>query len=287
MTAMPWCRESARTAPEACHPVSRPRFTSLEGIVVVVCLVVAPASALAQSVSATGADVETSSGVPASASDDASEPGVASRFVRDVAGDYKHFFSKETAIWLGVGGGAALAVHQADQSIADWVSTNSPSMPGGSIYGSQKFQIPVAIAWWVIAAAAGSESQAATGRDLLRAQLAVVSWTYAIKLVANRTRPNGEPHSFPSGHASTSFATASVLQEHFGWKVGLPAFLAAAYTGVSRVAENQHWSSDVVFGAAVGIASGRTVTIHVRHSRVTLSPVAMPGGIGVSVGAAR
>jgi membrane-associated phospholipid phosphatase len=225
--------------------------------------------------------------VPASASDDTSEPGVASRFVRDVAGDYKHFFSKETAISLGVGGGAALAVHQADQSIADWVSTNSPSMPGGSIYGSQIYQIPVAIAWWAIASAAGSESQATVGRDLLRAQLSVVSWTYAIKFIADRTRPNGDPRGFPSGHASTSFATATVLQEHFGWKVGLPAFVAAAYTGTSRIADNQHWASDVVFGAAVGIACGRTVTIHVRDSRVTLSPVAMPGGIGVSVGAAR
>ncbi len=54
-----------------------------------------------------------------------------------------------------------------------------------------------------------------------------------------------------------SFATASVLQEHFGWKVGLPAFLAAAYTGVSRVAENQHWSSDVVASGILGVEVAR------------------------------
>ncbi len=72
-----------------------------------------------------------------------------------------------------------------------------------------------------------------------------------------------------------------VLQEHFGWKVGLPAFAAAAYTGTSRVADNQHWASDVVFGAALGMASGRTVTIHMRNTRVALSPVTDPGGIGV------
>jgi membrane-associated phospholipid phosphatase len=121
----------------------------------------------------------------------------------------------------------------------------------------------------------------------LRAQLSVVSWTYAIKFIADRTRPNGDPRGFPSGHASTSFATATVLQEHFGWKVGLPAFVAAAYTGTSRIADNQHWASDVVFGAAVGIACGRTVTIHVRDSRVTLSPVLLPGGVGVAIGTER
>jgi hypothetical protein len=80
-----------------------------------------------------------------------------------------------------------------------------------------------------------SANQAAVGRDLLRAQLSVVSWTYAIKFATNRTRPNGDPRSFPSGHASTSFTVAMVLQEHFGWKVGIPAFAAAAYTGTSRV----------------------------------------------------
>ena len=63
--------------------------------------------------------------------------------------------------------------------------------------------------------------------------------------------------------------------------------MAAAYTGTSRIADNQHWASDVVFGAALGIASGRTVTIHMRNTRVALSPVPMPGGIGVAVRAAR
>ena len=284
---MPLRRGHGTTAPEGYHPVGRPRFTSRQSVVVVLCLLPAPATALAQSISAAGVDVVIGGGVPAAAGDAVSERNAASRFLRDVGSDYKHFVSKDTAIWLGAGGVAALAVHQADQEIADWVSTNSPSMPGGSIYGSQIYQIPAAIAWWVIGSAAGSESQANVGRDLLRAQLSVVSWTYAVKFIADRTRPNGDPRGFPSGHASTSFATAAVLQEHFGWKVGLPAFVAAAYTGVSRIADNQHWASDIVFGAAVGMASGRTVTIHVRDSRVTLSPVPLPGGIGVAFGAAR
>ncbi len=224
---------------------------------------------------------EADAAVPADAG--RSSPGTIGRFVGDVLGDYKHFFRPETAIWLGTGGAAALAVHQADQSIADSAQANPPSLPGGSVWGSQYFQVPLAVGWWALGAAAGSSTQADAGRDLLRAQISVASWTYGIKLVADRTRPNGQPHSFPSGHASTSFTTAMVLQEHFGWKVGLPAFVAAAYTAASRVADNQHWTSDVVFGAALGIASARTVTLHIRDTRFSVAPVAVPRGAAIAI----
>jgi membrane-associated phospholipid phosphatase len=215
----------------------------------------------------------------------APERGGARRFVGDVAGDYKNFFSVETAWWLGGGAGAALAVHPADQAISDAARDASDTLPGGSVYGSEYFQMPVAAAWWAIAAAAGSDRHAETGRDLLRAQISVGSWTYAIKLATNRTRPNGDSHSFPSGHASASFATAMVLQDHYGWKVGLPAFLAAGYTAASRVVDNQHWTSDVVFGAALGVACARTVTIKFRETRVAIAPVVAPksGAVIVSV----
>ena len=216
------------------------------------------------------------------------EPNVASRFVRDVARDYKNFLSVENAEIFTLGAAAAGGAHAADEPVANWVQTTQPSSwVGGNEYGSQWVHIPVAIAWWAIAGMAGSEKNADAGRDLLRAQLSVVSWSYAIKYVADRTRPNGDPRGFPSGHASTSFASAMVLQEHYGWKLGVPAFLLAGYTAGSRVIANQHFTSDVVFGAAVGIASGRTVTIHMRDTRVSFAPMPVPGGGGVLVTATR
>lgn len=206
-------------------------------------------------------------------------PSGVRRFVTDVGGDYKHFISWSTAKWLGAGGLAALAVHPADEPIQqDVLGSAAPVLPGGNVYGSQLFQVPLAAAWWMIAHAAGGERESAAGRDLLRAQISVFSWTYAIRYATDRTRPNGDPRSFPSGHASTSFATAMVLQEHYGWKLGVPAFAAAAYTAASRITANQHWLSDVVFGAALGMVSGRTVTMHVRRTRVTLDPVILPNG---------
>ena len=209
------------------------------------------------------------------------DEGGAKRFVKDVGSDYKHFVSVETAVWLGVGGAAALGMHAADDEIYEEAS--SASLTGGDQYGSLLVQFPLAAGWWIIGHAVGSGREAAAGRDLLRAQISAVSWTYVGKFAVNRDRPNGDPRSFPSGHSSATFATAMVLQEHYGWKFGVPAFAAAAYTAASRVAAEKHWASDVVFGAFVGMASARTVTIRFRGARASLAPLAAPGGGGVLV----
>ena len=112
------------------------------------------------------------------------------------------------------------------------------------------------------------------------------SWTqattFAIKVAVRRPRPDGGRFSLPSGHASTAFATATILDGHFGWRVSVPTYVLATYVATSRLHENRHNASDVVFGAAVGIAAGR-VTLRREKSRVVIQPVAMGGGAGVIV----
>ena len=51
----------------------------------------------------------------------------------------------------------------------------------------------------------------------------------------------------------------------------------ASYVAASRLSENQHFLSDVVFGAAIGIAAGRTVTFGTGSTRFEVSPMATPG----------
>jgi hypothetical protein len=220
---------------------------------------------------------------------DESERGAFERFVRDVGGDYRNFFSVETAEWLAVGGVAALSVHGADEAIRD--ALQDPADPvvqaldleGGAEYGNLSAQLPLAAAWWSIAHATGHSRAAAAGRDLVRAQISALSWTYAFKYTVNRTRPNGDPRSFPSGHSSAAFATAMVIQDHYGWKLGVPFFAAASYTAASRLTVNKHWASDVVFGAVVGMACARTVTVKVREARLSVRPQALPRGAAVMV----
>jgi membrane-associated phospholipid phosphatase len=213
-------------------------------------------------------------------------PGGFAGFVHDVGGDYVHFLSLETAKWLTAGGVETIAVHQADEWIRQETQEGQAvllSQTAGQTYGNLSLQLPLAVGWWVAGHSTGSARAAEAGRDLLRAQISALSWNYAVKYAVGRTRPNGDPRSFPSGHSAASFATAMVLQEHYGWKLGVPFFAIAAYTATSRIVDNKHWASDVTFAAFMGMASGRTVTMHLRRAPVAISPVATRGGGGVMV----
>lgn len=95
---------------------------------------------------------------------------------------------------------------------------------------------------------------------------------YILKPLVNETRPNGGAHSFPSGHTASAFAGAGFLQRRYGWSYGLPAYVAAALTGVSRVEGNYHWSADVLTGALIGFSANLLFTKKFAPT-VTLAPL--------------
>jgi len=57
--------------------------------------------------------------------------------------------------------------------------------------------------------------------------------------------------SFPSGHATTSFAVATGLSAFYP-PARIVFFVAAGFTGVNRIVKHQHFLSDVVVGALLG-----------------------------------
>ena len=82
---------------------------------------------------------------------------------------------------------------------------------------------------------------------------------YALKTTFSRPRPGGSENrqSFPSGHTTISFMTATHLAYAYGWKAALVAYPVAAFVGASRLADDAHWFSDVVGGAFLGFMIGR------------------------------
>ncbi len=130
-------------------------------------------------------------------------------------------------------------------------------------------------ATYAIGRAAGWPRMTVVGADLFRAELLVQVLTMGMKESVRRRRPEGRGFAFPSGHTTVSFASATVLQQHLGWRMGAPAYVA-----LSGVQMKRHYLSDVAFGAALGIAASRTVTLG-HEKRMHLSPMAADGGAGV------
>ncbi len=217
----------------------------------------------------------------------ARERSATSRFVHDLLADFGRLASKDPALWLGVGTVPTLVVHHWDEDIvraaADVGSPASDAFAPGNAIGNAALQMPAAVAAWGLGLATHHDTAARFGRDLLQAQVVSGGLATALKVITQRERPNGYPRAFPSGHASLSFASASEIQRTFGWKAGVPAFALACYVGAARVVSNEHWTSDVVYGAAVGVASAHT--IRVRHGTTTFAvdPMFGQGRVGVQL----
>ena len=79
------------------------------------------------------------------------------------------------------------------------------------------------------------------------------------KRLVGRVRPDGsDDRSFPSGHSSAAFLTASLFAKEYGhlspwYSVG--AYGVATSTAMLRRMGDHHWLSDVMTGAGIGILS--------------------------------
>ena len=203
---------------------------------------------------------------------------------KDTVNDFRRWPSQDTFLWLGVGASAALIGHRADANVTSFLSQSRDlheTLESGAVIGGTPFQLGAAVATYSLGRITDSPRIASVGADLIQAQVVAEATTFALKLAVGRTRPDGSARSFPSGHAAVTFASATVLQRHFGWKVGIPAYAVASYVAASRVQMKRHYLSDVAFGAALGIVAGRTLTIGRGDARFAVEPMAAPGGGGI------
>ncbi|WP_354624309.1 phosphatase PAP2 family protein [Psychromonas sp. MME2] len=107
--------------------------------------------------------------------------------------------------------------------------------------------------------------------------------TFVGKALINEERPDkSDNDSFPSGHTTRAFASATTLHRRYGWEIGFPAYAVASLTGGARVAADKHYWHDVLAGAAIGIASGWFFT-DAYDDQVQLTPWVDTQGVGLNL----
>jgi membrane-associated phospholipid phosphatase len=84
---------------------------------------------------------------------------------------------------------------------------------------------------------------------------------FSLKHATHRTRPNGsDRYSFPSGHTANAFNGAEFMSQELGGKsiaFSVIGYTFATTTGVFRIYHQDHWFSDVIAGAGLGILSSK------------------------------
>lgn len=201
--------------------------------------------------------------------------------VKGLGRDFAQLPSKENLFWAIGGGASALAAHQVDAYVQAHVVGNPRAdafFGPGRVIG---LVVPIggSVATYAWGRIRNVPKVSHVGSDLIRSQIVAQALTVSLKYTTRRERPDQSgATSFPSGHAASTFAFATALERHLGWRYAVPAFAGAFYVAASRLPANRHWFSDVVFGATVGIISGRTVTTR-EAQPYPVSLASIPGGV--------
>lgn len=206
--------------------------------------------------------------------------------------DLKHIPRRNSVYWLAAGSGLALAVHPQDDEINERMAHSDTArsvFKPGKYMGSLPVLLGTSVTTYLIGRHRSQSRVQHLGMDLIEGTILSESLTQLIKVAVRRDRPlrdDGQRSggfAFPSGHSAGTFAFATVLQQHLGWKAAVPTYSVASYVAISRLVDQRHFASDVAFGAAEGIIIGRSVTWHGRNFYASPMLGAKATGVIVSI----
>ena len=191
-------------------------------------------------------------------------------------------------------GGASVAIRQTgvDQRTADHMMAHRTLHGRGDeavqLLGNPGTHFTAATLWYLASAARGDDASLEKAGTMISALCLTGLTTVGLKLAVWDECPNGKYFAWPSGHTASSFTIASVLDEQYGPKVGIPAYLVASFVGYRMMDAGDHWLSDVLFGAALGWVVGHGVAQHHAELKVggmDVTPFLDPetGAVGLSL----
>lgn len=265
--------------------------------VAVLAVALAPTSSRAQqpaSGPAQDSAVVMQAGAPAATRVDSLAADSASVSLRHVAGP-RILGKRDLALAAGFTA-AAVALFPLDKQITAWV--RSPrhlenaalrNTMAGAEWGVEKGTLIAAAGLWGSGLVMRNRTVADMGVHTLASIAVTQQVTQVLKGAFGRSRPylvgdsvahdwrwgtgfsESDRRSFPSGHTSMAFATATALSHEISraspraGKIATPLLYAGAASGaIARIYHDQHWASDVTLGAAVGILTTRA-TLRLLH----------------------
>jgi membrane-associated phospholipid phosphatase len=176
-------------------------------------------------------------------------------------------------------GGGLLAAVALDQPVQQFATSNTSSSVTSTTTVVQRFGEPamtvaVSSGLMLTGVALGKPEVTRSGLRVAGAVGLATVVSQLTKGVTGRLRPDAalsdgdefEPftfsdRSFPSGHTAAAFALATTLADdihHPLATIGLYGLATA--TGIARIQQNRHWTSDVLIGAALGVASAKFIS---------------------------
>jgi membrane-associated phospholipid phosphatase len=214
----------------------------------------------------------------------ASSPFIEGNPLKLVASDFKNFFSADTGHTLAYTAIVAIAAAPWDrEGVNNGFNLPTTVFQSGNVIGNFVFQIGAGFATYAGGKAVGDKRLAYAGRDIVRAQILSQAMVQTLKYTVRRDRPDHSNNaSFPSGHSASMFATATVLQRYYGWKIGAPAYALGSYVALARMSWNRHHATDVVMGAGFGIASARTATMTFNKTKFSVGVQPQAGGASIN-----
>ena len=206
--------------------------------------------------------------------------------------DSKTIFEKEENLAaLLLAGGASIAMHNsnADDHIADNFERHEVFNDGWDktfdAFGGPGAHFAITGLWYLNSLSAKDDLNRERAWTMMTALSITGLTSIGLKAVVNNETPNGKILAWPSGHTASSFTVASVLDELYGPKVGIPAYIAAATVGVRMMDSGDHWGSDVLFGATLGWIVGHGVAGKYKEFEIAgfrPEPLTMIGGYPVT-----
>jgi membrane-associated phospholipid phosphatase len=120
-------------------------------------------------------------------------------------------------------------------------------------------------------------SQATRNKMIFESSLLTIASISLLKRTFNDQRPDGKGYqSFPSGHTAIAFTGAAILAKEYGKRypwIKWTGYGVATLVGLSRIANNRHWGSDVIAGAAVGVIT--TDLVYLANRKMLVKKVRM------------